>query len=507
MTTPPADPFEPQDADNDAAAWADAPLPECWSFAGAWYSAHAAIRNAGVIGLDDAVAQCAMAVARQQAAGTVPRLLFVGATGKSMLMHATAEAICHATGRTFITLSGATLSPSGWEGLTLRQALRNTPNAVVCLDAIDSMVVAVDEHTRGNTVAHRESLAADLRSLMVGAFTCGLNPPVLATASLQRLSLPQDRSVTPQALREAGMDASLATMWQPVLLPALDPAAMREILHALATTEANTISHATGYEVVWTALALPRAEGLILPRVELERTAESPGRDRWLTAEELRKVEEAFGKLNGGASLILARRRGGRTEQGLVPTKCWWPLFALLAQTGMRLGEALALRWDEVRFSEGVIRVREGLRDHRLKTGSSYRKVPLSDALVATLVAHRAAFAQVDDVRVFPAIAFVTRRMQGLWSRAVAAAGIEHATIHDLRHTFAVHALEAGVPLNVLQAILGHSDALMVLKYVRRQSEGRTAEVGELVARSLAGTLRPQDDAAAKLVREQFRLA
>jgi hypothetical protein len=260
MTTPPPDQFDPQDADHDPAAWADAPLPECWSFASAWYSAHAAIRNAGVIGLDDAVAQCAMAVARQQAAGSVPRLLFVGATGKSMLMHATAEAICHATGRTFITLSGATLSPSGWEGLTLRQALRNTPNAVVCLDAIDSMVVAVDEHTRGNTAAHRESLAADLISLMAGAFTLGRPPATLATASLKRLRLPDDGSLTPEALREAGMDASLASLWQPIYLPALDPSAVRHILHTRAIAEATTISHATGYEVVWTALALHRVE-------------------------------------------------------------------------------------------------------------------------------------------------------------------------------------------------------------------------------------------------------
>lgn len=262
MTTPPPDPFEPQDADHEPAAWADDPLPECWSFAGAWYSAHAAIRNAGVIGLDDAVAQCAMAVARQQAAGTQPRILLAGgaSSGKSMLMHATAEAICHATGRTFITLSGATLSPSGWDGLTLRQALRNTPNAVVCLDAIDSMVVAVDEHARGNTADRRAQLSDDCRALMAGAFTMGRSPTVLATASLQRLRLPADGSLTPEALREAGMDASLASMWQPILLPTLDATAMRHILRTRAMTEANTISHATGYEVVWTALALHRVE-------------------------------------------------------------------------------------------------------------------------------------------------------------------------------------------------------------------------------------------------------
>lgn len=263
MTTPPADPFDPQDADNDPAAWADDPLPECWSFAGAWYSAHAAIRNAGVIGLDDAVAQCAMAVARHQAAGTVPRLLLVGgaSTGKSMLMHATAEAIGHATGRAIITLSGATLSPSGWEGLTLRHALRNTPNAVVCLDAIDSMVVAVDEHVRGPAADRHAQNSDDIRAMMIqGAFTMGRPPATLATATLKRLRLPDDGSLTPEALREAGMDASLASLWQPIYLPTLEPSAIRHILHTRAIAEATTISHATGYEVVWTALALHRVE-------------------------------------------------------------------------------------------------------------------------------------------------------------------------------------------------------------------------------------------------------
>jgi integrase len=252
---------------------------------------------------------------------------------------------------------------------------------------------------------------------------------------------------------------------------------------------------------------LARERGILLPRPEMQREREPRGRDRWLTAEELRRVEAAFQDLNGGFTQVRGRRKGGKAAQGIVPTRHWWPFYALLAQTGMRLGEALALQWEDVRFTERVIEVRRGMgAGGRLKSYGSVRRVPLSGYLAAQLTTHRATFATVEEARVFPAVAFSARRMQDLWGRAMRAAKLPHARVHDLRHTFAVHALEAGVQVNDLQSLLGHSDAMMVLRYVRRQSEGKTAAIGDQVSASLLGEVRPQEEAAAQAARERFKV-
>ena len=45
----------------------------------------------------------------------------------------------------------------------------------------------------------------------------------------------------------------------------------------------------------------------------------------------------------------------------------------------------------------------------------------------------------------------------------LAAAGIEHANFHSLRHTFATRAIEAGVPVKALSDILGHSQVQITM--------------------------------------------
>jgi integrase-like protein len=70
-----------------------------------------------------------------------------------------------------------------------------------------------------------------------------------------------------------------------------------------------------------------------VPRVTLPREREKAGRDRWLSADEL-------------AQLYIE-----------LPAD-WVPLFQLLASTGLRIGEALGLTWQDVRFAERTVRVR-----------------------------------------------------------------------------------------------------------------------------------------------------
>lgn len=161
-------------------------------------------------------------------------------------------------------------------------------------------------------------------------------------------------------------------------------------------------------------------------------------------------------------------------------------LIALLAFSGLRLGEALGLVWDDFAFDDGFIRVRVQLSRKRErvieKTTGSRREVVLVPQLARILREHRMASrykAPTDFV--FPApdgrglLHSVAAR--GV-ARAVAAAGLEDATPHTFRHGFA-SMLIVGLkldPVNVARQ-LGHADPSITLStYAHLFERARAAD-------------------------------
>jgi integrase len=69
------------------------------------------------------------------------------------------------------------------------------------------------------------------------------------------------------------------------------------------------------------------------------------------------------------------------------------------------------------------------------------------------------------------------------WRRVCKAAGIAGATIHDARHTFAVHYVQSGKPEARLQGILGHSHSGTTRRYAMHAPEQfRDADAAAVVA-------------------------
>ena len=158
------------------------------------------------------------------------------------------------------------------------------------------------------------------------------------------------------------------------------------------------------------------------------------------------------------------------------------PLLATGAYTGMRLSEVLALSWDDVDFSAGVIHVRHQLARGRRgvpprrvppKTRSSVREVPLLPQLAVVLQRHKRAarFSAGSDY------VFATSRgtpflhhnvSKRVLRRAATDAGLDRGErrvrFHDLRHTFASH-LIIDIRLDVAQVsrMLGHARTSMTL--------------------------------------------
>jgi integrase len=116
-------------------------------------------------------------------------------------------------------------------------------------------------------------------------------------------------------------------------------------------------------------------------------------------------------------------------------------VLTLIAGTGVRRGEALAMRWDAVSLAAGTLKVAATMNvvDGRIevsepKSGRSRRTLPLSPAMVSLLKAQRATQAE--------------ERLR---------AGVAGVTVHTLRHSAAVAWLEAGVHIKAVADLLGHS--------------------------------------------------
>jgi integrase len=68
------------------------------------------------------------------------------------------------------------------------------------------------------------------------------------------------------------------------------------------------------------------------------------------------------------------------------------------------------------------------------------------------------------------------------WQKVAKAAKLVDFTFHDLRHTFASKLVQAGVDLNTVRELLGHSDIRMTLRYSHLAPEHTAAAVAKLVA-------------------------
>ena len=66
-------------------------------------------------------------------------------------------------------------------------------------------------------------------------------------------------------------------------------------------------------------------------------------------------------------------------------------------------------------------------------------------------------------------------------------AGIAGATPHDARHTFAVHAAQAVIPIVPLQKLLGHADPTMTLRYMKHTPEAYLDQHASAIATHMTG--------------------
>jgi integrase len=161
-------------------------------------------------------------------------------------------------------------------------------------------------------------------------------------------------------------------------------------------------------------------------------------------------------------------------------------MYVVAAMTGLRQGELIALRWQDVDRDARRVRVR---RSHVLgefdtpKSRRSERSVPLSRRVASELDRWRleTRWGSPDDL-VFaePASGEVLRRgaLMRRYRRALKAAGVAPGhRFHDLRHTFGTAMAAAGVPMRTLQEWMGHRDLATTQRYADYAPNEREVEM------------------------------
>lgn len=161
----------------------------------------------------------------------------------------------------------------------------------------------------------------------------------------------------------------------------------------------------------------------------------------------------------------------------------WHALWAVLVTTGLRLGEASALRWSDLDLRKGTATIQRSVQRQtgvgmvfvEPKTEGSRRTVQLPPGAVATLKEHRPLVLQErlaagglwnDLDLIFPSPLggpIDPARVNESLHTALHKANLPRLRVHDLPHTAATLLLEGGTHPKVVQDLLGHSTIAMTL--------------------------------------------
>jgi integrase len=146
------------------------------------------------------------------------------------------------------------------------------------------------------------------------------------------------------------------------------------------------------------------------------------------------------------------------------------PVVLLAMNTGLRKGELLALRWEDINLDARMLTVRR----ENAKSGTQ-RHVPLNGEAVDVM--RRWALQSDGRSSVFDIASIKTS-----WSALLTSAKVETLRFHDLRHHFASRLVMAGVDLNTVRELLGHADLTMTLRYAHLAPEHLAAAVERLTS-------------------------
>lgn len=146
-------------------------------------------------------------------------------------------------------------------------------------------------------------------------------------------------------------------------------------------------------------------------------------------------------------------------------------LTVMGVETGMRTGEMLALKWQDIDFLNDILRVEKS------KTQSGIRIIPICNTLKSELLRWRSLVCPESQSEwVFPTFSDRRHKLQGgrkAWASTLRKAGLPFFPIYNLRHCFASRMTAAGVSAITVAQMLGHSSSQIVPRYAQVLDQNR----------------------------------
>lgn len=186
------------------------------------------------------------------------------------------------------------------------------------------------------------------------------------------------------------------------------------------------------------------------PIAKVKKFKEPPGRTRWLEPDELKKLLNA-------CSIESFQNEQSHFYSDLV--KAYLKPFIIFSlNTGMRRGEVLGLKRKDIDWKNRLVTI-------EMSKNGQKRHVNLNDQAVNVL---KSLPPRIDSEFLFP---FNGNQLSIAFKRACKRAEIKDFRLHDLRHCFASYMAMNGVQGRGLQALLGHKDARMTMRYSHLSDE------------------------------------
>ncbi len=173
--------------------------------------------------------------------------------------------------------------------------------------------------------------------------------------------------------------------------------------------------------------------------------------------------------------------------------------YRFILQTGLRTGELIGLKWEDVDFTNRVLKIQRSMeyrhsvgewRVGEPKSKSGYRTIPLTDEAIRILKAQKEKNKKIKVIPIeWSEYIFLSRKGEPVKNstydtmlfKICEKAEINKFSMHVLRHTFATRCIEGGMMPKTLQKILGHSNIGITMNlYVHITEDEKQKEINKV---------------------------